>query len=282
MKRVLLLLTIYLACNATVPAGLWWSSEKPKAKEVASVEQMGSIANRLRADPEPPPAPPQPDPLPAPTLPSLTLPDKVEGDVGTFIKITAQTNGSHVRWVAIDKGLAVFPAEMLKDSLSTVVMSSAPGEYRMLGYTAVGDIPSDPVTTMVVVHGAQPPPAPAPAPAPAPQPSNLTAQKVLVYVITDASKPVDPKWNAIAGNAWWQQMKAYGHDYRFILSTDPIAGNFAKMVGLNGGLPTVVIMNAVADASGKNKWLNQESGSLRVPDNITEMAQLVNRYIAKP
>lgn len=109
------------------------------------------------------------DPPPAPVGPSIELPAKVQGDVGAFIKVAAKTNGREVRWFAATAGLNVFPGELLRDSRSTVVTATAAGEYRLIAYTALADVPSDPVATIIVV-GTPPNPPPGPGPGPGPNP----------------------------------------------------------------------------------------------------------------
>lgn len=114
---------------------------------------------------------------PVPVLPTLTLPDSVSGDPGAFIKVVATTNGKEVRWYSASKGLNVFPAELLKDSRSTVVTGTSPGSYTLLGYTALGDVPSDPAMTVIVING-PPAPEPTPVPDPAPAPTTNLADRV--------------------------------------------------------------------------------------------------------
>ena len=94
----------------------------------------------------------------------LTVPDKVQGDVGTFIKVPATTTGTQVRWVALDRGLNVFPVELLKDSKTAVVTSNAAGTYRLLAYTSDKDGPSDPAICNVTVGDPVPPTPPTPPP----------------------------------------------------------------------------------------------------------------------
>jgi len=91
----------------------------------------------------------------------LKLPDKVTGDPGTFIKIPATTNGSVVKWVSLDPGLAMFPVELLKDTKTAVVTGPA-GSYRVLAYTSDATGPSDPAFCTVVVGTPPTPPTPPP------------------------------------------------------------------------------------------------------------------------
>jgi hypothetical protein len=112
------------------------------------------------------------EPDPTPVAPKLVLPVTATGDVGAFIAVTAETNGTQVRWVSMTPGLNVFPAELLRDSRSTVVTASREGDYTLLAYTALGNVPSQP-SVMHVIVGQPVPPEPGPGPGPTPPPSPL-------------------------------------------------------------------------------------------------------------
>lgn len=88
----------------------------------------------------------------------LTLPAEIRGEPGTFITISADTKGSIVRYVPLDAGLQVFPAHLLADKKSTVVLSLTPGRYRVLGYTAVDGNPTEPAVVSVVIGDRPTPP----------------------------------------------------------------------------------------------------------------------------
>lgn len=88
----------------------------------------------------------------------LTLPAEIRGEPGTFITITANTTGAIVRYVPLDSGLQVFPAHLLADKKSTVVLSLTPGRYRVLGYTAVDGNPTEPAVVSVVIGDGKPTP----------------------------------------------------------------------------------------------------------------------------
>lgn len=106
-------------------------------------------------------------PRPPRPKPPLALPAQVEGDVGKAIKVRAKTAATVVRWVPLDKGLSLaVDTDDLKDQRLTYVTADAPGEYRLLAYTSIADVPTMPEITVVSVHGAQPPPKPEPTPAP--------------------------------------------------------------------------------------------------------------------
>jgi hypothetical protein len=88
----------------------------------------------------------------------IELPAEVRGEPGAFIAITPKTDGKRVRYYSLDAGLNSFPAELLSNPTATVVTAPAPGRYRLLAYTAIGDMPSDPVIITVVVGEAAPKP----------------------------------------------------------------------------------------------------------------------------
>lgn len=88
----------------------------------------------------------------------LTLPAEIRGEPGTFITISADTKGAIVRYVPLDAGLQVFPAHLLADKKSTVVLSLTPGRYRVLGYTAVDGNPTEPAVVSVVIGDRPTPP----------------------------------------------------------------------------------------------------------------------------
>lgn len=88
----------------------------------------------------------------------LTLPAEIRGEPGTFITITADTKGTIVRYVPLDAGLQVFPAHLLVDKKTTVVLSLTPGRYRVLGYTAIDGSPTEPAVVSVVIGDRPTPP----------------------------------------------------------------------------------------------------------------------------
>jgi hypothetical protein len=100
----------------------------------------------------------------------LKLPSEIKGQPNQFVTILAETAGEVVRFVAIDPGLSVFPAELLSNKKATVVTGPT-GKYRILAYTSVGNKPTDPVITTVVIGD---PVAPVPPAPPQPGPNYLS------------------------------------------------------------------------------------------------------------
>jgi hypothetical protein len=106
--------------------------------------------------------------------PDILLPDQVKAQVGTFVPITAQTKGEVVKFVALDPGLSVFPANLLSDKKTTVVVATQNGRYRILAYTSINNIPTEPAFTTVIVGDVNPiPPNPGPGPNPTPPNPNV-------------------------------------------------------------------------------------------------------------
>lgn len=96
----------------------------------------------------------------------LKLPAEVKGEVAAFVTVLAETSGKQVKFYPIDAGLSVFPAALLANPKATVVVAAKAGTYRLLAYTASGDIPSEPQICKVVIGGGKPddvkPPPPPP------------------------------------------------------------------------------------------------------------------------
>lgn len=106
---------------------------------------------------------------------TVTLPSSVKGNPGEFVTVPATTSGKVVQWFACDVGLNLFPTELLKDTKTAVVIGQKPGRYRLLAWTALGDVPSPPAVCIVVIGDApepEPPPKPDPKPKPDPEPND--------------------------------------------------------------------------------------------------------------
>lgn len=84
-------------------------------------------------------------------IPTIELPARVSGQPGSFISVPAKTDSKAVKWVSIDKGLNIFPVDLLKDSKTLVVTSQTTGVYRLFAYVGNEFGPSDPAFTSVVI-----------------------------------------------------------------------------------------------------------------------------------
>jgi len=165
------------------------------ARLIVAATLLGSPTS-WRAFAQTPPIPKPPTPTPAPVFPSaeLTLPMQVTGEVGAFIRVSATTDCKTVKWVAMDPGLNVFPADLLKNSLSTVVIGGKPGIYRLLAFTACEDMPSDPEICMVIVTApVVPTPGPEPNP-PQPNPPTPAPGQISVLIVDNVDDYGKPEY----------------------------------------------------------------------------------------
>lgn len=76
-------------------------------------------------------------------IPKVEVDSVIVGEPNNFITVIPKTNGKAVKYAYIDKGLNVFPSSLLANPIATVV-TAPKGKYRLLAYTAIGDVPSDP------------------------------------------------------------------------------------------------------------------------------------------
>lgn len=97
--------------------------------------------------------------------PVVQLPERFAARPGLPVQLTAKTNGKTLRWVSLSEDLALFP--YLENT--AIAISPLTGSYRVLCYTALGDTPSSPAFTVIVVGAPGPvPPAPPVPPVPPP------------------------------------------------------------------------------------------------------------------
>ena len=114
----------------------------------------------------------------------LNIPAEVTGEVAAFVTVIAETNNKQVKFYPIDSGLSVFPAALLANQKATVVVAAKAGTYRLLAYTAAGDIPSEPQICKVVIGGGKPdnlPPTPIPPAPPTPDKDKLLDALIGIY-----------------------------------------------------------------------------------------------------
>ena len=114
----------------------------------------------------------------------LKIPAEVTGEVAAFVTVIAETNNKQVKFYPIDSGLSVFPAALLANQKATVVVAAKAGTYRLLAYTAAGDIPSEPQICKVIIGGGKPdnlPPTPIPPAPPTPDRDKLLDALIGIY-----------------------------------------------------------------------------------------------------
>jgi hypothetical protein len=92
-------------------------------------------------------------------IPTIELPARITGQIGAFVTIPAKTESKSVKWVSIDKGLNIFPVDLLKDSKTLIVTAQSEGAYRVFAYVGDAFGPSDPAFTTVLI-GENPEPIP--------------------------------------------------------------------------------------------------------------------------
>jgi hypothetical protein len=115
----------------------------------------------------------------APPEPSITLPTELKARPGRLLLIQAKTEGKVIRWVSLSEDADVLPY------LNQGAIFSAPtaGRYRILAYTASGDVPSLPAITTVVVADPSPP---GPSPGPNPNPPDPFTQALRAAYAAEA------------------------------------------------------------------------------------------------
>lgn len=84
-------------------------------------------------------------------IPTIDLPLKVSGQIGAFVTIPAKTEAKSVKWVSIDKGLNIFPVDLLKDSKTLIVTAQSEGSYRVFAYAGNEFGASEPAFTTVFI-----------------------------------------------------------------------------------------------------------------------------------
>jgi hypothetical protein len=155
----------------------------------------------------------------------LKIPAEVTGEVAAFVTVIAETNNKQVKFYPIDSGLSVFPAALLANQKATVVVAAKAGTYRLLAYTAAGDIPSEPQICKVVIGGGKPdnlPPAPIPPAPPTPDKDKLLDALVGIY-------------GGLQEQDKEQHVKALAGIYRRAAAT---VDQFADLGTLYGGIKT--------------------------------------------
>lgn len=157
-----------------------------------------------------------------PAWDQIALPEKASGDVGEFVTVKAETKAAVVGWYVPDKGLALFPVDLLKDTKTAVVVAKAPGTYRLVAYAEVDKKPVHAVV-VVVVGGVPVPPDPGPNP-PVPPPDDPFAKAL--QAAWDTSKLVEAKAD--------ESRRLLAHLYREAAQTtvnDPALKTVGQLLG---------------------------------------------------
>lgn len=144
--------------------------------------------------------------------PVVTAPAEVKGEPSTFVTVRAEVkDATAVKFVPLDGGLSVFPADLLTTKVATVVVASKAGKYRILCYAGNADGASDPVFITLVIGDV--PPVVAPPKYPPTDPVvPPTTKKHFMFVRPSGvgiPKAIEDAMNLPA----WAEVKAAGHSY---------------------------------------------------------------------
>jgi hypothetical protein len=169
--------------------------------------------------------------------PVVTLPAEVTGDVGSFVAVRASvTEAKVVKFVPLDAGLNVFPADLLADKTATVVTAGKPGRYRILAYSGNADGPSEPATVTVVIGGSPPVTDPG-KPDPKPDPVKPEPATVFYFAVVGPSGPVAPSTAAALKLPAWDEIRRAGHVVNYI-PVDELNPELPRP----GMLPAVIVL----------------------------------------
>lgn len=126
--------------------------------------------------------------------PFIELPKRVEGPVAGFLQVRATTNGKAVEWYVVDPGLNLFPVDLLKDTRTAVVSAPTAGQYRIVAFTALADVPARSQECLVVVGtlppvppGPTPPVPPGPTPPAPPGPAPIAIDGLAVLIVEESA-----------------------------------------------------------------------------------------------
>lgn len=127
----------------------------------------------------------------------VNLPPEIHGLPGTFVSIPAVSDCKVIQWLVLDPGLHLFPVELLRDTSTAVVTTTVPGKYRILAFTAKGDVPSKPVITVVTIGNPPAPLPPVPPSPPNPDPEELSKLARDLKAVYKALNEADKQAKAI-------------------------------------------------------------------------------------
>lgn len=198
---------------------------------------------------------------PAGEAATLKLPAEVKGAPAEFIRVAAETDGKVVRWLAIDKGLSLFPADLLKDTRTAVVVAREPGRYRLLAVTALGDEPSEPAVCTVVIGDVPPPPPPPPPGA-----------KLWAIAVVDNEAMSASVAAVVADKALWAAVEKAGHRWRVLDARSEAVrkNNYERFVREAGGAPALLLLGPDGRRLKSLRLPADGAGVLKVIAEVTE------------
>lgn len=173
--------------------------------------------------------------------PVVTVPAEVTGEVGSFVAVRATVkDGKAVKFVAVDAGLNLFPADLLADKTATVVTSAKAGRYRILVYSGNADGPSEPAMTTVVIGDGKPADPVKPPPA-KPEPPVVAPAAVYYFAVVRPDQATKDVADAMRLAAWDELRKA-GH-----LVKDIPVSELPSGLSLPATLPAVIVLRQNPD-----------------------------------
>ncbi len=113
--------------------------------------------------------------------PTVSLPPAVAARPGRLVQIAARTDCKLVRWYLAGEDADLI---VMESTRSAIFSAMAPGRYKILAWTAAGDIPSEAAVCVVTV-GSAPPAPPGPV---APTDPLAVALQALLEINQDPDK----------------------------------------------------------------------------------------------
>lgn len=176
--------------------------------------------------------------------PEVKLPAEVKGDVGAFVAVRATvTEAKSVKFVALDAGLNLFPADLLADKTATVVTSAKAGKYRLLCYSGNADGPSEPAYTVVVIGEPVKPEPPLPPPDKPADPKPPVPAEVFYFAVVRPDQNT-AEFERLMGLPAWAELRAKGH----VVNDIPVS-QLPSGLARPTDLPTVMVLKKAGD-----KW----------------------------
>jgi hypothetical protein len=206
---------------------------------------------------------------------TVKIPAEMRVNVGEFSPITAETDCGKIEWWGVDPGLSVFPARMLADSKSTVVIALKPGRYRLAAYGAKGDTPSPMAVCVVIVGDGNPAPPvpPPPSPGPGPAPTPVIASGGWVVAVTDQDADSVAVATALASKEFRDEAARLGFKFRLYDKSSPVIAqkNLSGYVAKAGGAPALVFQNQDGEVVS----------SVKCPETGAALVELLRKVAGK-
>ncbi len=196
------------------------------------------------------------------TPPEIKAPAQVTGEVGKFVSVKVETTGAWVRYYALEAGLAVMPADKLKDPKEASVTGAKPGTYKLLAWTGDAEAGSAPAVIVVTLTAGPETPFPDPLPP-------VGVKLFFIVVRPDGMETADFK--ALMSNPAWKELVAAGHSFNPKTETEAW-DTLRIVVGPGVKLPVVVTLKVV---DGKSELARDAipapttaDGIRRLPDGV--------------